>query len=237
MDERQSLPLLRVSEDHRCDTPRRRSENVDSLIMTMRRTCDLAELERYELDEAPRYRFDLSRRHFLGVTSAGLLILTKQQTVVAQTRSERESVAARLHIDKQGRITVLTSKVEVGQGSRTQLLQAAAEELRVPLAQLDLIMADTAHGPDDGGTAGSRTTPSTVPAVRRGAAAAREILVQLARQQWGVAGALKVDGGKIADPATGRSLSYADLAGLVDVPKSLEQAVPADIKLYPVEQW
>src|SRR5262245_60294845 len=197
MDEWQSLPLLRVSEDHRCDTPCRRSENLDSLIMTMRRTCDLAEPERYELDEAPRYRFDLNRRHFLGVTSAGLLILAKQEALDAQTRTQHETVAARLHIDKQGRIAVITSKVEVGQGSRTQLLQAAAEELRVPLTQLELVMADTAQGPDDGGTAGSRTTPSTVPAVRRGAAAAREILVQLARQQWGVvAGALKVDRGK-----------------------------------------
>src|SRR5262245_7893308 len=101
MDEWQSLPLLRVSEDHRCDTPRRRSENVDSLIMAIRRTCDLAEPERYELDEVPRYRFDLSRRHFLGVTSAGLLILARQETEDAQTHSQHESVAARLHIDKQ----------------------------------------------------------------------------------------------------------------------------------------
>src|SRR5262245_41709602 len=110
----------------------------------MNRVRDLdgfSEPERYELDEAPRYRFDLSRRHFLGVPSAGLLILANREPAEAQNRAQRESIAARLHIDKDGRITVMTSKVEVGQGSRTQLLQAAAEELRAPVDQISLVMA------------------------------------------------------------------------------------------------
>ena len=206
----------------------------------MRRTRDLdtcPEPERYEQDEGRRYFFDLSRRGFLGVTGAGLLILANHEDTKAQTRSQRDSIAARLHIGKDGRITLMTSKVEVGQGSRTQLAQAAAEELRVSVDQIDLVMADTAQVPDDGGTAGSRTTPSTVPAVRKGAAAAREMLIKLARQQWGVEGDLKVEGGKITDPATGRTLTYGELAGLTDLPKSFEQAVPADVKIYPVDQW
>ena len=41
-------------------------------------------------------------------------------------------------------------------------------------------MADTELCPDDGITAGSRTTPRTVPAVRRGAATARDLLARLA---------------------------------------------------------
>jgi CO/xanthine dehydrogenase Mo-binding subunit len=206
----------------------------------MRRTRDLdgyPEPERYELDEASRYRFDLSRRSFLGVTGAGLLVLANHESTEAQTGSQGASIAARLHIARDGQITLMTSKVEVGQGSRTQLAQAAAEELRVPVDQINLVMADTAQVPDDGGTAGSRTTPSTVPAVRKGAAAAREVLIKLARQRWSVDSALKVENGRITDPATGRTLSYADLAGLVDLPKSFEQAVPTDVKLYPVDEW
>ena len=198
----------------------------------MRRTRDLdtcPEPERYELDEASRYRFDLSRRSFLGVTGAGLLIVASHEATQAQTRSSNNRIVSRLHIAKDGRITVMTSKVEVGQGSRTQLAQAAAEELRVPADQIDLVMADTAQGPDDGGTAGSRTTPSTVPAVRKGAATAREVLIKLAREQWSVEGLLKVEDGKITDPATGRTLSYADLARLVDLPKNFDQPIPADV--------
>jgi CO/xanthine dehydrogenase Mo-binding subunit len=206
----------------------------------MRRTRDLdtcPEPERYEQDEGRRYFFDLSRRSFFGITGAGLLIVASHEAMQGQARSQRDTIAARLHIAKDGKITLMTSKVEVGQGSRTQLAQAAAEELQVPVERIDLLMADTAQVPDDGGTAGSRTTPSTVPAVRKGAAAAREVLIKLAREQWSVEGFLKVEDGKITDPATGRTLSYADLAGLVDLPKSLDQAIPADVKLYPVDQW
>ena len=70
----------------------------------------------------------------------------------------------------------MTGKVECGQGARAEITQAAAEELRVPVERVRLVMADTALTPDDGGTYGSQTTPRTIPAVRRGCAAAREIL-------------------------------------------------------------
>src|SRR5262247_2076398 len=91
------------------------------------------EPERYELKEAPRYHFDLSRRTFLGITGTGLLVLVNHEgTHTAQTRDQRNDnhITARLHLGKDGRITLMTSKVEVGQGSRTQIAQAAAEELR-----------------------------------------------------------------------------------------------------------
>jgi isoquinoline 1-oxidoreductase len=206
----------------------------------MRRTRDTevcSEPERYEQDEAPRYRFDLSRRSFFGVTGAGLLILVSHESTEAQRRSQDGTIAARLHIGNDGKVTLLTSKVEVGQGSRTQLTQAAAEELKVPVERIEVVMADTALVPDDGGTAGSRTTPSTVPAVRQGAAAAREVLIKLAKEQWRVEGPVTVEHGRITDPATGRTLSYADLARLVDLSKSFDQAVAADVKLCPVDQW
>ncbi len=93
-------------------------------------------------------------------------------------------VAARIHLGRDGAISVMTGKVEEGQGSRAQLTQAAAEELRVETGRIRLIMADSELAPDDGITAGSRTTPSTVPAVRRGAATARELLTRLAAERF-----------------------------------------------------
>src|SRR5262249_39832991 len=53
---------------------------------------------------------------------------------------------------------------------RTELTQVAAEELGIAPERVQLVMADTARVPDDGGTSGSRTTPSTVPQVRAAAA-------------------------------------------------------------------
>ena len=196
------------------------------------------EPERYELSEVPHYHFDLNRRDFLGVAGAGLLILATHTDATAQTDRAKETVSARLHIADDGRITILTSKVEVGQGSRTQLTQAAAEELKVPVDQITMVMGDTGQGPDDGGTAGSRTTPATVPVIRKAAAAARSILLELARKQWGLdSSALTVEGGKVVNPATGRALSYGELAGSAELAKSFQQSIPPDISLTPVDRW
>jgi isoquinoline 1-oxidoreductase len=147
-------------------------------------------------------------------------------------------VAARIHINKDGTISVMTGKVEEGQGPRAQLSQAAAEELRVHVDRIRLIMSDTALVPDDGITAGSRTTPSTVPAVRQGAATARELLTGLAARQWkGKPGTLTVSDGSIRNKATGKTITYADLANSTDVDEAFKQRVSSDIALTPVDQW
>ncbi len=134
----------------------------------------------------------LSRRSFVQLLGAGLLITVTEGVSQGRRRGGGSSqgggkVAARVHINEDGTVSVMTGKVEEGQGARAELTQAAAEELRVGADRIRLIMADTALVPDDGITAGSRTTPSTVPAVRKGCAAARELLEQVAAEQWEVA--------------------------------------------------
>jgi isoquinoline 1-oxidoreductase len=124
-------------------------------------------------------------------------------------------------------ITVLTGKIEMGQGARAELSQSAAEELRVPVDRVQMVMGDTGQVPDDGTTAGSRTTPSTVPAVRQAAAVAREILVKLAAQRWSIEpSALAVQDGRIIHTASQRNLSYAELAQSEDLPKAFQQDLP-----------
>ncbi len=184
----------------------------------------------------------LSRRRFVQVLGAGLLI-TVGGPAPAQRRGPRGSgrgqrVAARIHVGKDGTITVLTGKVEMGQGSRAELTQAAAEELRVPASRIEMVMGDTRLVPDDGITAGSRTTPSTVPAVRQGAAAARQLLVQLACRRWTVEpAAVDVREGRITHAATGRTLTYAELAATEDLPKAFDQPVPPEVTLTAVREW
>ena len=51
--------------------------------------------------------------------------------------------------------------------------QAVAEELRVPVELVHLVMGDTALCPDDGGTYASLTTPLNVPEIRKETAAHR----------------------------------------------------------------
>ncbi|MBK9167289.1 MAG: xanthine dehydrogenase family protein molybdopterin-binding subunit [Bryobacterales bacterium] len=167
------------------------------------------EPERHELREPPAYTFTVTRREFMGA-AAGLLITVAGAP--AQRDAPAPTLGSRLHISADGTITVLTGKVEVGQGSRTQLAMAAAEEMRVALDHVRVTMADTDLVPNDGITAGSRTTPSTVPAVRHAAAAARGVLVAAAARQWDLDPAsLTVRDGAAVHP-DGRTFTYAALA-------------------------
>jgi isoquinoline 1-oxidoreductase beta subunit len=187
----------------------------------------------------------LSRRTFVQLLGSGLLITVTEGVSLGQGRrggggggGRSIPVAARIHINKDGTISVMTGKVEEGQGPRAQLSQAAAEELRVGVESIRLIMSDTALVPDDGITAGSRTTPSTVPAVRQGAAAARELLTKLAAKRWKAdPGTLTVRDGTIRNKATGETVTYADLAKSEDVTDAFKQNVVSDVTLTPVDQW
>ncbi len=178
---------------------------------------------------------EMTRRELLGAAGAGLLITVTPSGLPAQNQRQR-TVAARLHLAPDGSITVMSGKVEIGQGSRAELTQAAAEELRVSPDRITMILADTELTPDDGGTAGSRTTPSTVPAVRRGAAAAREILIELARRRWDAADAkLTVENGIIR--LGNRSLNYADLAASPELGPAFDRVIPSGVELAAVSQW
>ncbi len=196
-----------------------------------------------ESSDRLEHEFDLSRRGFVQVLGAGLVIAVGEGEVSAQRRGERgggrpRTVSARLHIGDDGTITVLTGKVEMGQGARAELTQAAAEELRVPVSRIQLVMGDTSLVPDDGITAGSRTTPSTVPAVRQGAAAGRQLLVALACQRWGVEpAAVAVRDGQIVHAASQRTLAYAELARSCDAAKALAHSIPEGVTLTPVAEW
>ena len=193
----------------------------------------------------------LTRRTFVQALGAGLLVAVACAHSPAQDRGGAgrgpggrrggggaKNVAARVHLGKDGTITVMTGKVEGGQGSRAEITQAAAEELRVAPDRIRLVMADTDVTPDDGITAGSRSTPSTLPAVRQGCAAARDLLAGLAAQRWGVdRGKLDVQDGAVADAGGGRKLTYADLAGADDAAALLAKPVSQDVALAPHGQW
>ena len=67
----------------------------------------------------------------------------------------------------------------MGQNIRTSLSQAVAEELHVPIRNIEIVMGDTQLTPFDMGTFGSRTTPTMNLQLRKVAAAAREMLIGL----------------------------------------------------------
>ena len=131
----------------------------------------------------PEANREITRREVAKRLGAGMLLTFTFKTSAAENGSS-DLLRSRLHIADNGTITLLTGKVEIGQGIRTTLAQAAAEELRVPVSEVRLIMGDTALVPDDGGTWGSLTTPQTMPVVRQACAALRELRVRCAAKTY-----------------------------------------------------
>jgi nicotinate dehydrogenase subunit B len=202
------------------------------------------EPERYELTSAPPYVFDLDRREFFKFFGAGVLLVSilkpaawTQESGGARPRrgdSLPQQIDAWLHIGENGKITGYTGKVEVGQNIRTSLTQAVAEELRLPIGKIDLVMGDTQLTPFDMGTFGSRTTPTMNLQLRKVAAAARNLLIDLAAAQWQTDRQhLIATDGKVTDPHNNRSLEYAALVK----GQQLTQSLPAEDPLEPAANW
>src|SRR5436305_10438736 len=82
-------------------------------------------------------------------------------------------------VGSDGRIAVVTAMQDIGTGTRTAMAQIAAEELGVPLDQVDVVLGDSARGPYSTLSAGSSTTPSVGPAVRAAAADAKRQIIEI----------------------------------------------------------
>jgi nicotinate dehydrogenase subunit B len=203
------------------------------------------EPERYEFQAVPIHKFELARRDFFKILGAGIAVfaiakdaLAAQETAPGHRSFHNEElpkdISAWLHVGEDGSVTGFTGKAEIGQNIRTALAQTIADELRVAFESVRMVTADTALTPFDAGTFGSRTTPTITPQLRRVASAARDILVAAAAKEWGVPPEGLVAGdAKVTDPASGRSLKYAELAR----GKTLAQNLPAEDPMTPATEW
>ena len=201
------------------------------------------EAERYELRERPAVPFAIDRREFLRLLGGGLVVLSLMRTEApAQESGGRgrgggtvpKEIGAWLRIAEDGTVTASTGKVEVGQNARTSLAQAVADELRMPVSSVVMVMGDTDRVPFDMGTFGSRTTPTMAPQLRRAAAAARAVIVGLAAERWVVErSSLTVEAGRVAHRASGRSLGFGDLTH----GRRLVEVIGEDAAVTPPDRW
>ncbi|HXK12129.1 MAG TPA: molybdopterin cofactor-binding domain-containing protein [Vicinamibacteria bacterium] len=128
------------------------------------------------------------RRSFLKAVGGGIVVLVRLRPtgVFAQGRGYPSDPNAYLRIGEDGRVTVFSGKIEMGQGVMTSLAQMVAEDLRVGLDAVEMVMGDTDRCPWDMGTFGSLTTRMFGPALRAAAAEARQVLLRLATEKLGV---------------------------------------------------
>lgn len=182
----------------------------------------------------------ISRRGFLvgaSLTASGLLI------GIGGARPAHASGPfapnAFIRIPTQGKVVLVMSSVEMGQGIYTAMAMLIAEELEVALDQVTL-----EHAPADPSryanpllgdqiTGGSLAIRGIYEPMRLAGAAARVMLVNAAARQWGVDPAsCRVEAGAVLHDSSGRSASYGQL-----VEAAAAEPVPQDVPLKPASDF
>jgi nicotinate dehydrogenase subunit B len=144
-----------------------------------------------------------ARRDYL--ERAGSLLITR----AAVGSGEAELL---LMVADDGGVTAFNGHVDMGTGIRTALAQIVAEELDVPVAQVQMVLGDTDTAPNQGPTIASETIQVAAVPLRQAAAQAREHLLALAAATLGEdAGALRIEAGIVRSVATGAAVALGSL--------------------------
>lgn len=165
----------------------------------------------------------LTRREFLRVTALTgggfMLSLALPGEAWAQAGQALDDTAKVftpgpfIKITPENIITILAKSPETGQGVKTSLPMIVAEELDVDFSQVVVEQATLRTDVGGQSAGGSRSTPNNYMPLRRAGATARAMLVEAAAQTWGVrANELTTSKGRVIHAATGRSLTYGQLA-------------------------
>jgi isoquinoline 1-oxidoreductase beta subunit len=168
---------------------------------------------------------NVSRRNLLQGIGAGVFVLAAGLPTATPAQDKkfgadgmpngwRDDPAVFIALAEDGTVTITCHRSEMGQGVRTSLAMAVADELEADWARVRVTQAwgdEERFGNQD--TDGSRSLRHWFMPMRRAGAAARAMLEQAAAKQWGVAVAeVRAGNHAVAHAASGRSLSYGALA-------------------------
>ena len=143
-------------------------------------------------------------------------------------------IDAWLQVLEDGRVQILTGKMELGQGLKAVMQQVAGEELNLAPHKIGVVLADTARTPNEGMTSGSRSVERSAMIVRRAAAAAAQSLKKMAAGQMETSpDQLVLEDGLVKHREKELELSFnALLEG-----KQLSEEIPEDVPLKPKDQY
>jgi isoquinoline 1-oxidoreductase beta subunit len=192
---------------------------------------------------------NLSRRRFLASTAVGALVIGfglplgsgRVQAATAAAAGERGTqVPAFLEIRPDNTIRLLSPFIEGGQGTFTAMAQIVGEELDADPATFLVECAPPGEAfvvMENGMriTGGSMSVRMSYPTMRRLGALARAMLLEAGAQALKVSVAeLSTEPGKVVHAASGRSLTYGELAG-----RAMDLPVPdvASVKLRDPSQF
>jgi isoquinoline 1-oxidoreductase subunit beta len=188
-------------------------------------------------------RSPVSRRKFLisGGAAGGGLALGFPLNALAQKvlGAEGNEVGAWVFIKPNDDVIIRVARSEMGQGTLTGLAQLVAEELECDWKKVKAeyptpgqnLARNRAWG--DMSTGGSRGIRGSHEYVRKGGAAAREMLIAAAAEQWKVPAAeCKAQASVITHTPSGRKTTYGKVASA-----AAKLEVPKDVKLKDPKDW
>lgn len=198
----------------------------------------------------PVAKTQASRRQFLlgalaagGGLAVGFHILSGSTAAAAETVSDVNGALAftpYLTIDDDGKVTVLSSQFEMGQGSYNGLATLVAEELDADWSAIDVLgvagnvkaYGNVAFGGAIQGTGGSTSMVTSWERYRKAGAAARAMLLAAAASEWGVQPSeITIENGVLSHPS-GKKGGFGLFSG-----KAATMPVPADIQLKQPGDW
>ena len=165
----------------------------------------------------------VNRRSFLktGAAVGGGLLVGFELPVKGQAQTPASSNGAPLKLNafvKVGTddtVTLEIHKSEMGQGTVTSLSQLLAEELECDWKKIrtEFPGVEPVYGAPMMGAYGSLSIRTSWQPLRQAGAAAREMLVQAAAQQWKVdKSQCRAENNTVVNTATGAKLTYGSLA-------------------------
>lgn len=200
----------------------------------------------------PVAKMQASRRQFMlgalaagGGLAVGYQLVAASHAIAGEPAADDGGVAAftpYLTIDGDGKVVVLSSQFEMGQGSYNGLATLVAEELDADWSSIDVrgvasnvkAYGNIAFGGTIQGTGGSTSMVTSWERYRKAGATARAMLMAAAASEWDVPlEEITVENGMLAHPS-GKSAgfgAFAAKAAAMPVPTDVELKQPGDWKL------
>jgi CO/xanthine dehydrogenase Mo-binding subunit len=161
-------------------------------------------------------RISVTRRSLLkgmGSLSVSLALPLELHASPAARRLSPAQVDTYLSIAEDGQVTAFFGKMDMGQGVDVSIAQIVAEELDLACSRVSVVMGDTAVTVNQGGASGSTAIERGARPLRRAAAEARRVLMNLASEKLQAPAAeLVVSDGRVyraSDPS--RHVTYGEL--------------------------
>lgn len=138
-------------------------------------------------------------------------------------------------IDAMGKITLVNSRPDMGQGSHQAVSSLIAEELEVRLDQIQVISSDGRAKYGDQSSGGSSTVRGLWTNLRQAGAAAKEMLMQAAANKWNTTpDRCHADDGIVYLTGTDKKMTYGALAAeaaKLEIPKNPKLKDPKEFKI------